>query len=112
MSGQSLHLVPLELAVVLLGILGVWLTMRKRVNAAALVVTSGLYVVICSVCLFLDVPTPGVPRSSHHFFLSLGACTYLMLRGYRPARFFLLAWSTLLVFIVLAALRNFRAPKK
>ena len=31
----------------------------------------------------------------------------LMLRGYRPARFFLLAWSTLLVFIVLAALRNF-----
>jgi two-component system, sensor histidine kinase LadS len=30
-----------------------------------------------------------------------------MLRGYRPARFFLLAWSALLVFIALGALRNF-----
>ena len=29
------------------------------------------------------------------------------LRGYRPAKFFLLAWSALLVFIVLGALRNF-----
>jgi diguanylate cyclase (GGDEF)-like protein len=29
------------------------------------------------------------------------------LRGYRPARFFLLAWSALLVFIALGALRNF-----
>ena len=28
-------------------------------------------------------------------------------RGYRPARFFLLAWGVLLVFIVLSALRNF-----
>lgn len=38
---------------------------------------------------------------------SLIVGSQLMLRGYRPARFFLLAWSTLLVFIVLAALRNF-----
>ena len=30
-----------------------------------------------------------------------------MLDGYRPARFFLLAWSALLVFIALGALRNF-----
>jgi len=30
-----------------------------------------------------------------------------MLAGYRPARFFLLAWSALLVFIALGALRNF-----
>jgi diguanylate cyclase (GGDEF)-like protein len=30
-----------------------------------------------------------------------------VLRGYRPARFFLLAWSALLVFITLGALRNF-----
>lgn len=38
---------------------------------------------------------------------SLVVGSRLVLRGYRPARFFLLAWSTLLVFIVLAALRNF-----
>ncbi|MSQ54482.1 MAG: diguanylate cyclase [Betaproteobacteria bacterium] len=30
-----------------------------------------------------------------------------LLRGYRPARFFLLAWTALLVFIGLAALRNY-----
>jgi len=30
-----------------------------------------------------------------------------LLQGYRPARFFLLAWSALLVFIALGALRNF-----
>lgn len=30
-----------------------------------------------------------------------------MLAGYRPARFFLIAWSALLVFIALGALRNF-----
>jgi len=29
------------------------------------------------------------------------------MRGYRPAKFFLLAWSALLVFVVLGALRNF-----
>ena len=30
-----------------------------------------------------------------------------MLRGYRPARYFLLAWSALLAFVALGALRNF-----
>ena len=29
------------------------------------------------------------------------------MRGYRPARFFLLAWSALLLFVALGALRNF-----
>ncbi len=77
-------IIPLEFAVIVLGVLGMWLTMRKQVHAAALLVTTGLYLVISSVCLFLDVPTPGVPRSSHQFFISLGACAYLMLRGNRP----------------------------
>ncbi len=39
--------------------------------------------------------------------LSLVIAVRGLARGYRPARFFLLAWGVLLVFIVLAALRNF-----
>jgi diguanylate cyclase (GGDEF)-like protein len=37
----------------------------------------------------------------------LYASVRAMLDGYRPARFFLLAWSALLVFVTLGALRNF-----
>jgi diguanylate cyclase (GGDEF)-like protein len=39
--------------------------------------------------------------------LSLYVAVREFLRGYRPARFFLLAWSALLVFIALSALRNY-----
>jgi diguanylate cyclase (GGDEF)-like protein len=39
--------------------------------------------------------------------LSLYVAVRELLRGYRPARFFLLAWSALLVFIALGALRNY-----
>ena len=39
--------------------------------------------------------------------LVLAIAAHALLRGYRPARFFLLAWSALLVFVALGALRNF-----
>ncbi len=39
--------------------------------------------------------------------VTLYVCVREVLRGYRPARFFLLAWSALLIFIVLGSLRNF-----
>ncbi len=39
--------------------------------------------------------------------LSLYVAVRELLRGYRPARFFLLAWLALLVFIALGALRNY-----
>jgi len=39
--------------------------------------------------------------------ISLWIAVREFLRGYRPARFFLLAWSALLVFIALGALRNY-----
>ena len=39
--------------------------------------------------------------------LVLGIAARALMRGYRPARFFLLAWSALLAFVALGALRNF-----
>ncbi len=39
--------------------------------------------------------------------VTLYVCVREVLRGYRPAKFFLLAWSGLLVFILLGTLRNF-----
>lgn len=39
--------------------------------------------------------------------LVLGIAAHALVRGYRPARFFLLAWTALLAFVALAALRNF-----
>lgn len=39
--------------------------------------------------------------------LALGVAVRSLLRGYRPARFFLLAWSAMIVFIGIGALRNF-----
>jgi len=39
--------------------------------------------------------------------LTLGVAVRSLARGYRPARFFLLAWSALIVFVGLGALRNF-----
>ena len=39
--------------------------------------------------------------------VTLYVCVREVLRGYRPAKFFLLAWSGLLVFILLGTLRNY-----
>jgi EAL domain-containing protein (putative c-di-GMP-specific phosphodiesterase class I) len=76
-------IVPLELVIILVGIAGIVMTRRKQTNAAALVVLTSLYLVVCVVSLVLDVPTPEVPRSSHNFLLALGASAFMFLRGQR-----------------------------
>ncbi len=76
-------IVPLELAIVAVGIVGIVLTRLKKTDAATVLVLSCLYAVMCVVCLLLDVPTPGEPRSSHQFLLALGAAAYMVLRGKR-----------------------------
>ena len=78
-------ILPLEFVTIGVGVVGIVLTRRKKTNAAALLVLSSLFVVVCVVCLLLDVPTPGVPRSTHQFLLAVGACAYMVLRGQRSA---------------------------
>ena len=83
MLRQQWLVVPIELLVAVIGMVGLVLTQRKQTNAAAALVLSSLYVVICLICLAVDVPTPAVPRSAHHVLLALGACAFMMLRGNR-----------------------------
>jgi EAL domain-containing protein (putative c-di-GMP-specific phosphodiesterase class I) len=80
---QQWLVVPMELLVAAIGAAGLVLMRRKKTNAAAALVLSSLYVVICLICLAVDVPTPAVPRSAHHVLLALGACAFMMLRGNR-----------------------------
>ena len=75
-----------------------------------IVVAGGLLAVISVTGLVLDYGS--VLRSITVLGLAAaGLATYAAVRallaGYRPARFFLLAWAALLGFIVLGALRNF-----
>ena len=82
LRGQWL-IVPLELLIIGIGIAGMVLARRRKTNAAAALVLSSLYLVVCLVSLVLDIPSPAVPRSSHHFLLALGAAAYMVLRGQR-----------------------------
>ncbi|WP_374593690.1 putative bifunctional diguanylate cyclase/phosphodiesterase [Aquabacterium sp.] len=57
------------------------LTRRKRMLPASLVLLVTLYIVICGICLLLDLPSAQVPRSTHHFLIALGVCAHLLLRS-------------------------------
>jgi EAL domain-containing protein (putative c-di-GMP-specific phosphodiesterase class I) len=82
LRGQWL-VVPIEVLVVGTGVAGLVLTRLKKTNAAAALVLSTLFLVICMISLVLDAPTPNVPRSAHKVLLALGACAFMMLRGNR-----------------------------
>lgn len=73
--------VPLEAALVIVGVMSIALTLKRRFRTAALLLMSSLLVGICAIALVLDVPTPNVHRASHHFLPAIGACSYLLLRG-------------------------------
>lgn len=92
-----------------------FLDMRRstpRADAAmrAVVAAGGLLAVFSTTGWVLDYG--GVLRAiSVVGFAAAAVATYAALRalalGYRPARYFLLAWAALIVFIALGALRNF-----
>jgi EAL domain-containing protein (putative c-di-GMP-specific phosphodiesterase class I) len=76
-------IVAVDAVLVSVGLATIWLTRRQKLAAATFVLLPTLFIVICGICLLLDVPSARVPRSTHHFLLALGACSYLLLRGQR-----------------------------
>jgi EAL domain-containing protein (putative c-di-GMP-specific phosphodiesterase class I) len=70
----------LDLVMVLCGLLGAWLTRRRHLRAAALLLLGTLFAVLFVISAFLDVPTASTPRSTHHFFLALAVSSFLVLR--------------------------------
>lgn len=73
-------IVAVDAVLVLAGVTTLWLTRHQHRQWASLVLLFTLYLVICGICLLLDVPSARVPRSTHHFLLGLGVCAHLLLR--------------------------------
>jgi len=73
--------VPLELALVAVGVVSVILVLQQRLKAASLLLLVSLLIGLCAIALVLDLPTAEVHRGAHHFLLAVGACGYLLLRG-------------------------------
>jgi EAL domain-containing protein (putative c-di-GMP-specific phosphodiesterase class I) len=74
-------IVLIDAVLVAAGLGTIVLTYRERLQLGSLLMLSTLYVVICGICLFLDIPSAKIPRATHHFLLALGVCAHLLLRG-------------------------------
>jgi diguanylate cyclase len=66
--------------VALLGCTIAYLTQRGHTVAASRLLLATMFVSLCINEAVLDVPTPGVPRSSHVFLLPLGLIASLLMR--------------------------------
>jgi EAL domain-containing protein (putative c-di-GMP-specific phosphodiesterase class I) len=71
----------LDASVALIGGIALACTLTERLRLASILSVSLLFTVICTFCLFIDVPHEGVPRSVHMHLLSLAACAILLFRG-------------------------------
>ena len=56
---------------------------RGNQHVAGTVLLLTMFVMICGICLVLDLPSERVARSTHHFLLPMGAGAALVLRGSR-----------------------------
>jgi EAL domain-containing protein (putative c-di-GMP-specific phosphodiesterase class I) len=71
----------MDLIMIMTGAAATQLSLRGNLRAASLIELPILLVVICVTCVFIDVPTPTVPRSVHNSLIALGVCGYMLLRG-------------------------------
>ncbi|MGH6647607.1 putative bifunctional diguanylate cyclase/phosphodiesterase [Aquabacterium sp.] len=80
------HWAPMALnsAVAAIGSFALVCTLTDRLRTASLLSVPALFVVICTFCLFIDVPWEGVPRSVHMHLLTLAAAAILLFRGEKP----------------------------
>ncbi len=70
--------VIMEAALTMLGFMGYWHTKRNNTKIIAYVYFPLMFVMVCAVCLSLDVPTAAVARSDHHYFLPMALYAYVM----------------------------------
>ena len=66
------------------GIAALRMVQRGRQRGAAIVLLLSLLVRIFVMAATLDIPTPEIPRSLHHFLLPVGLASYLMLKHEAP----------------------------
>jgi EAL domain-containing protein (putative c-di-GMP-specific phosphodiesterase class I) len=65
----------------LVGAVAIVLTRREYLRKAALAMVFSMFFGVCWVCATVDIPTAGVPRTSHIFFLVMGLATFLIFKG-------------------------------
>ena len=73
-----------ECVLVGVGFAVTWMTARKRIRAATVVINLSLFAVFVTMALVMDVPSADVPRSVHHFLVPLAIAAFLMLKGENP----------------------------
>jgi EAL domain-containing protein (putative c-di-GMP-specific phosphodiesterase class I) len=56
---------------------------RGRVQISGSILLVCMFVSICGACLIMDIPSARMARTTHHFFLPMGAGAYMVLRGSR-----------------------------
>ena len=79
------------------------LTVRDRRGAAAAVLFGSCTLLLTLVCLFLDLPSGDVPRSTHLYFLSLAAVTPMLLHDEHDTICWLFMGLMITIFLFFAA---------
>ena len=74
----------MESTLVVLGYMGYWNNKRNNIKIIAHVYFPLLFLMICIVCIFFDVPNLVVPRSNHHYFLPMALYAYVLYQDEHP----------------------------
>lgn len=87
----------------LAGVAALRMVQRNRLRGAAIVLVASLLIRLFFMTATLDIPTPGIPRSLHHFLVPVGLAAYLMLKHEAPWLRDGLAWGCLAAVVFLGS---------
>lgn len=96
-------IVAMDVVMLAVGITIAVLTHYKRTRVAFFLLVISMFVVICGVCLLLDVPSLQAPRSTHNFLLVLAIAALVFLRDDTRAMRFGVTGICCMGFVVLAS---------
>ncbi len=96
-------IVAMDVVMLVVGITIAVLTHYKRTRVAFFLLVTSMFVVICGVCLLLDVPSAQAPRSTHNFLLVLAITSLVFLRDDTRAMRYGVTGICCIGFVVLAS---------
>ena len=96
-------IVAMDLFMLTVGVAIAALTHLRRTRMAFFLLIGSMFIVICGICLFLDVPSAQAPRSTHNFLLVLAIVALVFLRDDTPALRYGVTGIYCLAFVVLAS---------
>ena len=97
------EIVAMDLVMLAVGIAIAVLTYYKHTRVAFFLLVISMFIVICGVCLLLDVPSTQAPRSTHNFLLVLAMAALVFLRDDSPAMRYGVTGICCAGFVVLAS---------